>query len=1314
MSPLMDRIRPVTTFIDFGRLTRRPFRPLWLRVGLGLMLMVGAFSLVGLPRALGEGSANLEANGGKRALTEWRTSLYGNLLPRRTLFKVYAKVGEEIALGSSGVGVGSGDIVVWTPGHITSPLTVALPTPDFTCSSSQRGLGAMTTRAQEVAGPTPATGGYTPCTYTAATTGVYDVAFYGPAGGQSDADGNAGTIAAPVIDTSQASGVSMWDITVRSIANPSAPISGRVFTDYLAQITGGNGAGYRVQSTLWAVTNDGFEYRIDLRGLDPNGFILYGNTVGFLNPDGVTPLYHDLVADINPLTAIEGGVTLSPPTGLLFFVPPAADLPSSIVPTPVVPTVNSITFQGTAGVVGGVPGSVYGTGGNIVFDGNIGGVAHVVIVPNPGGSGGCASAVFDSSLPTNRSLVRVVAAGVQNLAWDGKDNSGAYMPESWTGNGGSGYCFSATLHAGEYHFPLLDAENSVLGGPTITLLNPPGGACPFASCSTAFFDDRGYQTSNGATVGTVGSVLPGNNPPPPPDFSDSGFDTTSTTIRAFGDNSSNGFGNQKGLDLWTYFPSKDVVGQLYVVPQGASDLSITKTHVGDFTVGVDGVYALTVRNVGSGSLAGLITVSDPVPSGLNVVSAAGTGWACGVSGQAVTCTVTPAGGLASGASLPDISVTVNPTLAAVPSVTNAATVANDNDLNPGNDSSSSPTRIQVVADLAITKDDGTTSVGAGGSTTYTLTVTNNGPSTVSGAILADPAVTGLAKTGVACSGTPGQCTSGTTPTGAQLEGGTFALPALASGQTYGLSVTADVTATSGSVANTATVSPPTGATDPDGTNDSATDTDTVSPAPVVADLAITKDDGTTSVGAGGSTTYTLTVTNNGPSTVSGAILADPAVTGLAKTGVACSGTPGQCTSGTTPTGAQLEGGTFALPALASGQTYGLSVTADVTATSGSVANTATVSAPTGATDPDGTNDSATDTDTVTPAPVVADLAITKTDGTTAVGAGGSTTYTLTVTNNGPSTVSGAILADPAVTGLAKTGVACSGTPGQCTSGTTPTVAQLEGGTFALPALAAGQTYGLSVTADVTATSGSVANTATVSAPTGATDPDGTNDSATDTDTVSPAPVVADLAITKTDGTTAVGAGGSTTYTLTVTNNGPSTVSGAILADPAVTGLAKTGVACSGTPGQCTSGTTPTGAQLEGGTFALPALASGQTYGLSVTADVTATSGSVANTATVSPPTGATDPDGTNDSATDTDTVSPAIPTPTPTATRTPTPTPARTAGANGSSRPVPPTDTLTTVDSGVSGTSWLVVFGIFAGLLAAISLLAPGRMRRRD
>ncbi len=104
-----------------GRLAERPSRVPWLRLGLGLLLSVGAFALVAPPSVLGEGSADLEANGGKRALTEWRTSLYGNLLPRRTLFKVFAQAGEEIALGSSGVGSEPGTSSCGHPGRSAHP-----------------------------------------------------------------------------------------------------------------------------------------------------------------------------------------------------------------------------------------------------------------------------------------------------------------------------------------------------------------------------------------------------------------------------------------------------------------------------------------------------------------------------------------------------------------------------------------------------------------------------------------------------------------------------------------------------------------------------------------------------------------------------------------------------------------------------------------------------------------------------------------------------------------------------------------------------------------------------------------------------------------------------------------------------------------------------------------------------------------------------------------------------------------------------------------------------------------------------------------
>ena len=529
-----------------------------------------------------------------------------------------------------------------------------------------------------------------------------------------------------------------------------------------------------------------------------------------------------------------------------------------------------------------------------------------------------------------------------------------------------------------------------------------------------------------------------------------------------------------------------------------------------------------------------------------------------------------------------------------------------------------PLNSAPVADLAITNSDAVSSVIAGGTTTYTIRVTNNGPNSATGAILTDAAVTGLSKTGILCSATPGQCV--TPPSVAQLEAGTFALPALANGQFYEISVATNVTAISGSVTNTAKVAAPVGTVDPS-FNNSVGDTDTVTPA---ADLSITNSDAAGNVNAAGTTTYKVRVTNGGPNSVTGAILTDAAATGLGKTSVLCSATPGQCVS--PPTVAQLEAGAFALPALTSGQFYEIDVATNVTALSGTVTNTATVAAPGGTTDPTPGNNNAGDTDTVTP---VADLSITNSDAVFNVNAGGTTAYTVRVTNAGPSSVTGAILIDAAATGLGKTSILCSATPGQCV--TPPTVAQLEGNAFALPALTSGEFYEISVATNVTAISGSVTNTATVVAPVGTTDASG-NNSVGDTDTVTP---IADLSITKSDGVGSIAAGGTTTYKVRVTNGGPSSVTGAILTDAAATGLSKTGVTCSATPGQCVS--PPSIAQLQGGAYALPALTSGQFYEVNVAVTVTALSGAdVTNTATVAAPAGITDPDSGNNIAIDTD------------------------------------------------------------------------------
>lgn len=130
------------------------------------------------------------------------------------------------------------------------------------------------------------------------------------------------------------------------------------------------------------------------------------------------------------------------------------------------------------------------------------------------------------------------------------------------------------------------------------------------------------------------------------------------------------------------------------------------------------------------------------------------------------------------------------------------------------------------------------------------------------------------------------------------------------------------------------------------------------PAPT-ADLAITKDDGVASVNAGGSVTYTITASNAGPDAVTGATVADTfpaACTSMNWTCVGAGG--GTCTAG----GSGNISDSVNLP---SGGSVTYTATCAVSSgASGSLANTATVTAPGGTTDPTPGNNSATDTDTI--------------------------------------------------------------------------------------------------------------------------------------------------------------------------------------------------------------------------------------------------------------------------------------------------------------------------------------------------------------
>jgi uncharacterized repeat protein (TIGR01451 family) len=158
-----------------------------------------------------------------------------------------------------------------------------------------------------------------------------------------------------------------------------------------------------------------------------------------------------------------------------------------------------------------------------------------------------------------------------------------------------------------------------------------------------------------------------------------------------------------------------------------SDLAISKTHQGVFVVDTIGTYNLNVKNLGTATDEGPITITDTLPNGLTYDSSMGEGWTCKAlptNAQIIECV--HVGALAAGASLPELVLKVKVGQAAFPSVTNSATVSSPiGDSNPSNNTASDPTGVTAPV-LAIEKTASSTQVEIGDPLGFTIKVRNNG------------------------------------------------------------------------------------------------------------------------------------------------------------------------------------------------------------------------------------------------------------------------------------------------------------------------------------------------------------------------------------------------------------------------------------------------------------------------------------------------------------------------------------------------------------------------------------------------------------
>ncbi len=568
-----------------------------------------------------------------------------------------------------------------------------------------------------------------------------------------------------------------------------------------------------------------------------------------------------------------------------------------------------------------------------------------------------------------------------------------------------------------------------------------------------------------------------------------------------------------------------------VVPE--ADLALSKTVSAPTVVagGAGVTYQLTARNAGPSPASGVF-VTDVLPAGLSF-SAATSSPSCFAVGSQVRCDI---GTLDVGSQAAvTVGVTV-PSTATAGIRTNSARVsgvANDPDL--ADNAASVPVTVTRSADLSIAKSaDSATSI-AGGTTTYTITVRNAGPSQTTAT------VTDVVPAGFTATSASSGCT---------LPGGPRCTAALAAGasRTFTLTGTVSAALPAGTVlTNTATVS--TTDPDPNPANDTAAVSTTVQRS---TDLRIEKTLDAAGLRAGSTGVFQITVTNAGPSVASQVTVTDVLPAGTVFS--AGASTPG-CSAAATP-GATV---TCPLGTLQPGQVLTLSIGAAVSAATpqGTVlSNTAGVEG--AEPDPTPENNSATATGAVTR---LVDLSVAKTSKTEPVTAGAPVTYLLTLANAGPSDASNVVMTDPLPSALGSPAATVTFGTGSCEAAATVTC------TF--PTLAAGQTASVEITATVDPAQppGPLTNTASVTS----TEPDAQPEKNTGTETTD---VVATtgLIASKVDSHTPAVAGDPLSYTVTVTNQGPSTATGVALTDPLPDGFTATDVsssACTLGPGSVT-------------------------------------------------------------------------------------------------------------------------------------------------
>ena len=376
-----------------------------------------------------------------------------------------------------------------------------------------------------------------------------------------------------------------------------------------------------------------------------------------------------------------------------------------------------------------------------------------------------------------------------------------------------------------------------------------------------------------------------------------------------------------------------------------------------------------------------IGFTDNLPAGTSVAIAPDSAQ-CGGSVTSTATSVTLSGGNI----LPNSSCTVTVTVLGTSNGNKNNTSSAVTSTNGGNGNTASATLV-VISPPVISKSFApiTASVGGTSTLTFTLTASAGNPAALTGVSFSDNLPSGLQVANPPNATASAGCGSPTFAPAAGDTALTFDNGTISATCTVSVRITPTI---AGAFNNTTTAVAST-----NGGTGTTSNTATLIVDDAV-DLSITKTDGKLAMDRGESLTYSITVHNAGPSNATGASIFDTIPSSLSNVTWNCTpGTGASCTAN----GSGNISDIVTIPA-GSEVSYEVSARVSITAST-NIVNSASILAPTGMTDSDMSNNSATDTDTLNK------LTITKTAIPTVYPAIGEIiNYSYTITNEGTSTL----------------------------------------------------------------------------------------------------------------------------------------------------------------------------------------------------------------------------------------------------------------------------------------------------------------------